>query len=136
MKTLGGDIMSFKKLPYKKALVVDVNGSLGHVSDLTEEFSIDIYSVFEIEDEEYKEVRRNIGLTLNFRELLSENDVDVIVVNSISDFSNFEQLFSLVHFFTFIKFNIVFANERIDTGKKQSLFEVLQYVQSSFSKAG
>lgn len=128
--------MAFKKLPYKKALVVDIKGNLEHVSDLTEEFSIDIYSVFEIEDEEYKKVHRNIGLILNLSEHLSENNVDVIFVNSISEFANFEQLYSFVHLFNFIKFNIVFAKERIDTGKKQNLFEVLKYVQSSITKAG
>ncbi|RDI37541.1 hypothetical protein [Falsibacillus pallidus] len=128
--------MAFKKLLYKKALVVDVNGNLEHVSSLTKEFSIDIYSVFGIEDEEYKEVRRNFELTLNLRERLSENNVDVIVVNSISEFDNFEQLYSFVHFFSFIKFNIVFAKERVDTGKKQSLFEVLRYVHASNLKVG
>lgn len=128
--------MAFKKLPYKNALVMNVNGNLQDATNVIDNFGIEVFEIADINDEDFKKVQRNFGLTLELRKLLLEKNVDVIVVNSISDFTQFEQLFSFVHLFTFLKFNIIFAKERIDTGKKQKLFEVLKYVQTSISKIG
>ncbi|WNS75692.1 hypothetical protein RRV45_01180 [Bacillus sp. DTU_2020_1000418_1_SI_GHA_SEK_038] len=128
--------MAFKKLPYKNALVMNVNGNLQDVTNLIDNFAIGIFEIADVNDEDFKNVQRNFGLTLELRKFLIEKNVDVIVVNSISDFTQFEQLYSFVHLFTLLKFNIVFAKERIDTGKKQNLFEVLKYVQTSISRAG
>lgn len=122
--------MAFKKLPYKKAILFSRNGDLEVARNLVEEYSIEIYSVEDIEDEDYKKVRKNIGLTLEFRKFLSKNSIDVIIANSITEFAKLEDLYAFIHFCNFLKINVVFAKERIDSSKKQDLCEILRYAKS------